>query len=102
MNSISKWEVKTDSVSTPADKGPPLNAAAVNIGQLEGAVRHLTRYLVTLRPLVDFKTDTNMNFGFMDPRTILALKAQSAKAVPITHFITEQFKRHRQNRRKNE
>ena len=100
MNSISKWKVKTDSMSIPADKGPALDVAAGNIGQLEGAGKTLDSLLNVIEAPVDSKTDTKMNFGFMDPRTILILKAQSAKAVHIKQFITEQCKRRRPNRRK--
>ena len=67
MNSISKWKVKTDSMSIPADKGPALDVAAGNIGQLEGAGKTLDSLLNVIEAPVDSETDTKMNFGFMDP-----------------------------------
>ena len=55
MNSISKWKVKTDSMSILADKGPALDAAAGNIGQLEGAGKTLDSLLNDIEAPVDSK-----------------------------------------------
>ncbi|KAH3880584.1 hypothetical protein DPMN_004501 [Dreissena polymorpha] len=40
------------------------------------------------------------NMHFMDPRSVLTMKAKSKKAVHIDQFLTEKSKRKRQNRRK--
>ena len=106
MNAISKWKIKTDtSAVVSMDKGPPPSEPAQgspsgNLDQLTGAGKTLDNLLNDIEAPVVTKSDTKINFGFMDPRTILTLKAQSTKAVHITQFITEQCKRRRQNRRK--
>ena len=101
MNAISKWNTKSDnSAPVPVDKDPSPGPAAGNLNQLDGAGKTLDTLLNDIEAPVDTKSDTKMNYGFMDPRTILTLKAQNTKAVHITQFITEQCKRRRQNRRK--
>ena len=89
MKSIQKWN--TNAVDSEDNS---------NKVQLEGAGKTLDTLLGNLSgPLSNPKpeTDTLMH---MDPRIILTLKAQSAKALHITQFLTEKAKRRRQNRRR--
>ena len=106
MNAIAKWNIKTDtSEFVPLDKVPPSSkpppaSTPANLDQLIGAGKILDTLLNDIEAPIDTKSDTKMNFGFMDPRTTLTLKGQNTKAVQITQFITEQCKRGRHIRHK--
>lgn len=69
-----------------------------NTALLEGAGKTLDLLLNQGTETKD--TPPSASHGFMDPRTILTVKSQSAKAVHITLFLTEQSKRRRQAKRR--
>ena len=75
---------------------------AGNIGQLVGAGKSLDSLLNDFQPppAVGGTSLSPTEWGNMDPRTILTMKAQSSKGVHITSYITEQCKGWRQNRSK--
>lgn len=106
LHDIAKWTtVQTNVTDTVSVTEPNVQSSSMgnNFGQLEGAGKTLDHLLNDLQappaqgcPISSGQAD----WGHMDPRTILTIKAQSSKAVHITAFITEHCKRRRQNRRK--
>ena len=76
MNAISKWNIKTDtSAIVPLDKHPQPGLAVGNLDQLTGADKTQDTFLNDIEAHVDTKNDTKVNYGLMDRRTILTLKA---------------------------
>ena len=76
-------------------------AGTSNAITLDSAGRLLDNLLATGIPQLETAPpQTNAEIPFMDPRSILTLKAQSRKALHITQFLSEKSKRRRQNRRK--
>ena len=95
LNDINKW--KTVNVDTEHNVQ---TLQTGNIGQLEGAGRSLDSFLNNFQvpPAVGRTSSPPREWGHMDCRTILTLKAQSSKALHITPYITQQSKHRRQNR----
>ena len=82
-----KYKNNTSAV-VPLDKGlppwePPPGLASGNLDQLTGSGKTLDTLLNDIEAPVDTKSDTKLNFGFMDRRTILTLKAQTPKPLTI-------------------
>ena len=97
MSDINKWKI----VNVDTEHNVQTSHTR-NMGQLEGAGKSLDSLLNEFQapPAEAFTSSPPTEWGHIDPRTILTMKAQSSKAVHITSYITEQCKRRRQNRRK--
>lgn len=97
MDEVAKWKDTAEIGLVVEDNA--LIELQDNAAHLEGAGKTLD--LLLKHPLNDAKeTLASESFGHMDPRTILTVKLQSAKAVHITQFLTEQSKRRRQAKRR--
>ena len=96
---ISKWNSKErvddNAASGSAGKSPEA------VGELlSGAGKTFDCLLNNPSENVHTNTPTYMSGPFMDPRTILTMKAQNRKVTHITQFLTEKTKRRRQNRKR--
>ena len=97
LSDINKWKI----VNVDTEHNVQTSQTG-NMGQLEGAGKSLDSLLNEFQapPAEACTSSPPTEWGHMDPRTILTMKAQSSKAVHIASYITEQCKRRRQNRRK--
>lgn len=73
--------------------------SSANDTVLEAAGKTLDTLLLT-NNFVPGENTQDSYINYMDPRTVLTLKAKSQKATHITEFLTEKSKKRRQNRRK--
>jgi hypothetical protein len=98
MREIEQWNTSTIHGETSTVH---MANEVTNDEHLTGAGKVLDDLLLNITaPSGHTSTTSSDAFIHMDPRTILTLKATSAKAVHITQFLTEKAKRRRQNRRK--
>ena len=97
MSDINKWKI----VNVDTEHNVQ-SSQTWNMGQLKGAGKSFDSLLNEFQaPRAEsFTSSPPTEWGNIDPRTILTMKAQSSKAVHITSYITEQCKCQRQNRRK--
>ena len=98
---IKEWQAESvtsaDTEDQTSEKEPMNNEAT-----LDGAGKLLDELLSTQTPS-QLHTKNHHVDGistFMDPRSILTMKAQTKKAVHITQFLSEKSKRRKQNKRK--